>query len=68
MLLERLTTTCDRCGELLHGEVRLRGFGEKYEWWNLGSRSQPQRPSQCSGCQDEVEAMRARSLIYARFA
>jgi len=68
VLVERLTTTCDRCGEVLHGEVRLRGYGEKYEWWNLGSRSQAERPSQCSSCQDAIEQMRAHLLIHARFA
>jgi hypothetical protein len=68
VLVERLTTTCDRCGEVLHGELRLRGYGEKYEWWNLGSRSQGERPTQCSNCQDELDDLQAARLIYARFA
>jgi hypothetical protein len=68
VLLEQLTTTCDRCGELLHGEVRLRGYGEMYEWWNLGSRSQAERPSRCSRCQDEAQQMRTARLTHARFA
>jgi hypothetical protein len=55
LLVEQLTTTCEHCGTLLHGEVRLRPDGRKYEWWNLGEGSQSERPSQCSRCEAELQ-------------